>query len=194
MGAAILCSSSTRLFFSHFDLRNSMTAMPHKLPTSLSSSDSSSDSSSAPMPESLRKLNFDPHGVYTFTNCSVDSKGQALDPSYPSYPYRYGPTMGNYDTPRVQSSSPPTSFPPSSNSGTSPPPASSLPTTAYPSPRKTGIFTPFRQETASPDLSKILKNPGQPKPYSFPPDSAARTSSSGVLGLSSTSVSHGRSN
>jgi hypothetical protein len=113
---------------------------------------SSSASSSESVSSSTSPLsNFDPFAVHPFTSYTSSNPNNNAQLNYD----RSNASSCRFeDCPTPHAPQPTT--PISSHQQSSPKPY------AYKSPRSTGIFVPFRQETSSPDLSDLLKSKSEP--------------------------------
>ncbi|KAF9054546.1 hypothetical protein BJ165DRAFT_1439735 [Panaeolus papilionaceus] len=111
------------------------------------SSSSSSSSSSRPMTLS----EFNPFATHHFTSCT--SSTHASDRPNPAYGYPYGPNNGTFNAPQSSRTNP-TSY----NTSSIVAPTPTLPSRQPAQTQRGPIFTTFRKETASPDLSDILKS------------------------------------
>ncbi|KAJ3515753.1 hypothetical protein NLJ89_g1558 [Agrocybe chaxingu] len=120
----------------------------------MTSPPSSSSESSSQAPYTSSSLSsFDPFAVHPFTNCSVNQNNTPVQPSiHHGYAYPYGPSMASYTTAYNQFPQTPTAngLPSSSAPQSSPKPY------GYSS-HNSGVFIPFRKETASPELGDVLK-------------------------------------
>ncbi|PPR06202.1 hypothetical protein CVT24_000647 [Panaeolus cyanescens] len=117
-----------------------------------SPSDSSGSESSSSSSRPMTLSEFNPFATHHFTSCTTSTHHSDNRPN-PAYGYPYGPTSGNF------TSYPTRGHPTSHNTPSSiVAPSPTMPSKQASQGQRGPIFTPFRKETASPDLSDILKS------------------------------------